>query len=140
MKFSSFYEFKKEQLPRQIYEEIRYFYEFASEALHIVIFENFVKSMTSCLSKLKVTSNFCYPFKIPDDPTASTKQSTVMCFQQLYSTWNKNLWNPIPAKSHLYESCHYIIKLDISLRPLKLKVWPQKWHRSNTQSSPATVF
>ena len=25
-----------------------YFYEFASEALHIVIFENFVKSMTSC--------------------------------------------------------------------------------------------
>ena len=24
MKFSSFYEFKKEQLPRQLYEEIRY--------------------------------------------------------------------------------------------------------------------
>ena len=29
--------------------------EFASEALHIVIFENFVESMTSYLSKLKVT-------------------------------------------------------------------------------------
>ena len=31
------------------------FYEFASEALHIAIFENFIKSMTSCLSKLKNT-------------------------------------------------------------------------------------
>jgi hypothetical protein len=30
-----------------------YFYEFASEALDIVIFETFIKSMTSCLLKLK---------------------------------------------------------------------------------------
>ena len=42
-----------------------YFYEFASEALHIVIFENFLKS------KLKVTPSFCFAFKIPVDPTAS---------------------------------------------------------------------
>jgi hypothetical protein len=49
-----------------------YFSEFASEALHIVIFENFVKSMTSCLSKFKVMPSFCFPFKILDDPTAST--------------------------------------------------------------------
>ena len=48
-----------------------YFYESASEALHIVIFENFVKPMTSCLSKLKVTPSFCFPFKIPDDSTAT---------------------------------------------------------------------
>ena len=48
-----------------------YFSEFASEALHIVIFEIFVKSMTSCLSKLKVTPSFCFAFKIPDDVTAS---------------------------------------------------------------------
>ena len=48
-----------------------YFYEFGSEALHIVIFENFVKSMTSCLSKLKVAPKFYFPFKISDDPTAS---------------------------------------------------------------------
>ena len=27
--------------------------------------------MTSCLSKLKVTPKFCFPFKISDDPTAS---------------------------------------------------------------------
>ena len=48
-----------------------YFFEFASEALHIIIFENFVKSMTSCLLKLEVTPKFCFPFKIPNDPTAS---------------------------------------------------------------------
>ena len=47
-----------------------YFSEFASEALHIVIFEIFVKSMTSCLLKLKVTPSFCFAFKIPDDVTA----------------------------------------------------------------------
>ena len=48
-----------------------FFSEFGSEALHIVIFEIFVKSMTSYLSKLKVTSSFCFAFKIPDDVTAS---------------------------------------------------------------------
>ena len=49
-----------------------YFSEFASEAQHIVIFENLVKSMTSCLSKLKVTPSFCFGFKISDDPTATS--------------------------------------------------------------------
>ena len=39
--------------------------------LLIVIFENFVKSMTSCSLKLKVTPSFCFAFKIPDDPTAT---------------------------------------------------------------------
>ena len=47
------------------------FYEFASEALHIIIFEIFVKSMTSCLLELKVTPNFCFAFKIPDNVTAT---------------------------------------------------------------------
>ena len=50
-----------------------YFSEFASEALHIVIFEIFVQSMMSCLSKLKVTPSFCFAFKIPDDKTATTQ-------------------------------------------------------------------
>ena len=45
-----------------------YFYEFASEALHIVIFENFIKSMTSCLSKLKVTPSFLLRFQNPWRP------------------------------------------------------------------------
>ena len=51
---------------RWIYD---YFYKFA---LHIVIFEIFVKSMTSCLSELKVTHSFCFAFKIPDNVTATT--------------------------------------------------------------------
>ena len=51
-----------------------YFYEFASEALQIVIFENFIKSITSCLWKSKVTHSFC--FKIPDDPTATSEYNS----------------------------------------------------------------
>ena len=43
--------------------------------LSFVIFENFVKSITSCLSKLKVTPSFCFAFKIPDNPTASNEAS-----------------------------------------------------------------
>ena len=35
----------------------------------MVSFENFVKSMPPSLSELKVTPSFCFPFKIPDDPT-----------------------------------------------------------------------
>ena len=37
----------------------------------MVSFENFVKSMPASLLELKVTPSFCFPFKIPDDPTAS---------------------------------------------------------------------
>ena len=40
--------------------------------LHIVIFENFVKTMKFCLWKLKVTPSFCFAFKIPDNPTATS--------------------------------------------------------------------
>ena len=64
-----------------------YFYEFASEALHIVIFENFVKSMTSCLSKLKVTPSFYFAFKNPDNPTASTIEQILISFCQ-QSKWS----------------------------------------------------
>ena len=39
----------------------------------MVSFENFVKSMPPSLSELKVTPSFCFPFKIPDDPTATSK-------------------------------------------------------------------
>ena len=37
----------------------------------MVSFEKFVKSMTPSLLELKVTPSFCFPFKIPDDPTAT---------------------------------------------------------------------
>ena len=40
-------------------------------ALHMLSFENFVKSMPQSLSELKVTPSFCFAFKIPDDVTAS---------------------------------------------------------------------
>ena len=49
-------------IKQRIYD---YFSEFASEALHIIIFENVVKSMMSCLSKLKVTPSFCFCFQNP---------------------------------------------------------------------------
>ena len=61
-----------------------YFYEFASEALHIV-FKNFIKSMTSCLSKLKVTPSFGFAFKIPDDPTAINTYSLGQLWYVLFS-------------------------------------------------------
>ena len=52
-----------------------YFSKFANEALHIVIFENFIKSTSSCLSELKVTPSFCFPITIRDNPTASNMYS-----------------------------------------------------------------
>ena len=41
--------------------------------------------MTSCLPKLKVTPSFCFAFKIPDDPTATSinnkhLSTKVLCF------------------------------------------------------------
>ena len=36
-------------------------------ALHMLSFENFVKSMSSCLSELKVTPSFCFPITIRDN-------------------------------------------------------------------------
>ena len=80
-------------------QRLDYFYEFASEALHIVIFENFVKSMTSCLLKLKVTPRFCFAFKIPDDPTATIlylpKRTRAHSFDQ--TPW------PIRASLHRFQ-------------------------------------
>ena len=40
-------------------------------ALHMVSFENFVKSLPPSLSELKVKPIFCFPIKIHDNPTAS---------------------------------------------------------------------
>ena len=40
-------------------------------------FENFVKSMPPSLSELKVTPSYCFPFKIPDDPTATNIKGVV---------------------------------------------------------------
>ena len=50
----------------------------------MVSFENFVKLMLLSLSELKVTPSFCFAFKIPDNPTATTTQNEV-------NLGNKNL-------------------------------------------------
>ena len=42
----------------------------ASEALYMVSFQIFVKSMTSCLSYFKITPSFCFPNTISDNVTA----------------------------------------------------------------------
>ena len=49
--------------------------------LNLLVIKNFVKSMTSCLSKLKVTHNFCFAFKIHDAVTATN--SMIMCLHLL---------------------------------------------------------
>ena len=89
-----------------------YFYEFASEALHIVIFENFVKSMMSCLSKLKVTPSFCFAFKIPDDPTASkwelTQQFLVTSCKSTIFKWFASFFDIKKNLSPLLTEWHHI--------------------------------
>ena len=71
-----------------------YFYEFASEALHIFNFENFVKSMMPSLLELKVTPSFCFAFKIPDDVTATNKYSLTPSLFQL-SPKLSNILSPL---------------------------------------------
>ena len=55
----------------------------------MVSFENFVKLMPPSLSESKVTPSFCFPFKIPDDPTA-TRLSNIYLYQTCDSPGN--LW------------------------------------------------
>ena len=50
----------------------------------MVSFENFVKSMPPNLSELKVTPSFCFPFKIPDDPTATTVYKKTVKYGNFY--------------------------------------------------------
>ena len=50
----------------------------SSQALHMVSFENFVKSMRPSLSELKVIPSFCFAFKIPDNVTATNEYPVVL--------------------------------------------------------------
>ena len=74
-------------------------YNFAYEALHIVISENHRKSMTSCLSKSLSTPSFCSTFKIPDNMTAtimSTLRNQDQNFSVRLGTVSfKNNFNPL---------------------------------------------
>ena len=65
-------------------------------ALHMLSFENFVKSMPPSLSELLVTPSFCFAFKIPDDVTASI---------------------------YMYMCCiHYCVGCEVSCRVLRFKI------------------
>ena len=44
----------------------------------MVSFENLVKSMPPSLSELKVTPSFCFPIKIPDDPTTTKLHTQIL--------------------------------------------------------------
>ena len=62
----------------------------------MVSFENFVKSMQPSLSELKVTPSFCFPFKIPDDPTASNFYKQILlkktkCIEQIGNLFSMNV-------------------------------------------------
>ena len=57
----------------------------ASEALHMVGFEIFVKPMMSCLSCFKVTPSFCFPNAIPDNMIANIMYLLYISFQILSS-------------------------------------------------------
>ena len=84
-----------------------YFYEFASEALHIVIFENFVKSTTSCLSKLQVIHSFYFAFKITDDPTASIMYGNYDCLLLKFPCTLIYFWPFPPSVVHLLGTIDY---------------------------------
>ena len=46
--------------------------------------KNFVQSITSCLSKLKVTPCFCFPFKISDNQTATSNYNLFLILVMLF--------------------------------------------------------
>ena len=80
-----------------------YFSEFDSEALQIVIFKNFIKSMTSWLSELKVTPSFYFAFKILDDVTATTKYCIAKLMVSIPLFWINAF---IACMIHLNSSYH----------------------------------
>jgi hypothetical protein len=49
----------------------------------MVSFENFGKSMSPSLSEIKVIPSFCFAFKIPDDPTATTIHGLLYIWTEL---------------------------------------------------------
>ena len=110
-----------------------YFYEFASEALHIVIFENFIKSMTSCLSKLKVTFSFCFAFKIPDDPTATNIQTKLQFWALIENVLKLRFVKKTSkvAKGNTI-NLDKISNLEISICCLKKRMFPNIGHIRRT--------
>ena len=89
-----------------------YFYEFASEALHIVIFENFVKSMMSCSSKLKVTPTFrhltIFIFKGGDDHQFEADIGRLKsCVSNIMSECYRGINSNLVKDDYVHEVCRY---------------------------------
>ena len=56
----------------------------------MVSFDFFLKSMTPCLLKLKVTPGFYFPIVIPDNVTASIKYITLSFLKCCATTYKEN--------------------------------------------------
>ena len=81
-------------------------------ALHMLSFENFVKSMPPSLSELKVTPSFCFAFKIPDDRVVTNKYHETLLFRDI----SEKYFTPVhEIKDSLLEriSMHFVVWLDI---------------------------
>ena len=76
-------------------------------ALHMLSFENFVKSMPPSLSELKVTPTFCFAFKIPDNPTATKLH---ICAQQLSRQFSlTHMYVQVHSMYTYYGSMNYLL-------------------------------
>ena len=114
----------------------------SSQALHMVSFEIIVKSMPPSLTESKVTPSFCFPFKIPDDPTPITMQ----CHSNLRWIFCKTLqpsWNILTLSPIFRMTTH--CALSFSLRPeaktgstTRLKV--NKRNATNISAKMAVFF
>ena len=58
----------------------------------MVSFDIFVKSMQPSLLELKVTPSFCFPFKIPDDPTATINYLPYWLWGDNLK-WRRQVWH-----------------------------------------------
>ena len=84
----------------------------SSQALHVVSFEIFVKSMPLSLLELKVIPNFCITFKIPDDLTATILHYVFLSFRR-EAIGDRVSFDKIKARQSLYLSSIYFFTKSI---------------------------
>ena len=82
----------------------------------MVSFENFVKSMPPSLSELKATPSFCFPFKIPDNPTA-----TRLYIMAVQNHRDKKTWIDFWLKANMLKEKLYIFAL-LKIDPIFLSI------------------
>ena len=104
----------------------------------MVSFEIFVKSMPPSLSELKITPSFCFPFKIPDDPTAT---NTYICYQLWKQHQYGNYLTTIQLNNeilHLFITSAILVNpmdvfsnICIDTRKIRVCTSNAKWYNSN---------